>query len=284
TYIRVAEEALVAPQLALDGGYNKLVFSDDFNFANIDENFTGDYGYKWYLNCIEKKPAGDKNDYELTDDGILLKAKKMRYNWLLITMDSKTGAGFEGFTHGYLEFRARFKDDHDEGTTHCFGPAVWSFDTEKVLHGSDHWVEMDWMEYWHGDHPWDNPYWSITIHETIKGGKAAAWDGVTQNYSNMPNNDIRDPKYNIATDDWVTVGYRWEEGLLIAYVDGVECFRQTWGGEDGPVPPARFGKFETNTDAFKRLDEQKLQLILGGDYRWPMELDYIRVWQADGTL
>ncbi|MBO5929447.1 MAG: Ig-like domain-containing protein [Clostridia bacterium] len=281
TYIRVAEEALVAPQTALDGGFNKLVFSDDFDTANVDENFTGDYGYKWYLNNVSKKPAGDKNDYQLTDDGILLNAKNMTNNWLLTTIDSKSGAGWEGFTHGYLEFRARFEDDHNElGST--VGPAVWSFDTEKILYGSDHWVELDWMEYWHTDG--HDPVWTVSFHENIIRDAAAPWGGEEQVYYNEGHNYVRDPKFNIATGDWVTVGFRWQKGLIIGYVNGEECYRQRWGGKDGPVPDVRVKTGEYNPDAYEYLDEQKLQLILGGDYRWPMELDYIRVWQEDGTL
>lgn len=138
--------------VTVDGGFNQLVFSDDFDTVNVDEDFTGNYGYKWYLTDLTGV-SGDKSDYHLTDDGIMLEAKNMNHNWLLTSMDAETGAGWLGFTHGYLEFRTRFQHNVEPGTKEgTKAPDIWSFPPETIAPEAvgefkTH-VEMDWMEYW----------------------------------------------------------------------------------------------------------------------------------------
>ncbi len=272
TNLRVADTLLVAPELAQASGYNKLVFSENFDTANVDTTYTGDYGYKWYLTDLTDV-SGDASDYTLTDDGILLAADNMRYNWLMCTMDGRTAAGWRGFTFGYLEFRTRFNHTKDDDAPdNCNGPAIWSFPPETISSAAgslERTVEMDWMECW-------DTYWTITMHDQVKPTG-------TQHINNGNSCGIYGDELDIGDGEWHTVSYSWSEGVLVAYVDGVQCFSQTWsedGSETYPAATLKAGEFRA--DALTPFDNQLSPLILAGSKGWPLEIDYIRVWQADG--
>lgn len=277
TNLRVADTLLSAPAMAQASGYNKLIFSDDFNTANVDTAYTGNYGYKWYLTDVSGI-AGDASDYALTEEGIRLAADNMNHNWLLCTMDAKTAAGWLGYTHGYLEYRTRFNHTKDaDAPANCRGPAIWSFPPEIISSAAgdlERAVEMDWMEYWgtqYGD-----MYWTISMHDQIN-------QNGTQHLHNGNSYGIKGDTFDIGDGEWHTVGYSWSKGVLVAYVDGVQCFSQTWsddGSETYPSMTLKAGEFLV--DAGTTLDDQTSPLILAGSEGWPLEIDYIRVWQADG--
>ncbi len=286
-HFRVADTALEAPIQALAGGFDTLAFSDEFDIANVDTEYTGDYGYKWYLTDITGV-CGDKTDYSITDGVMTLAGKNMRYNWLLATMDGNTAAGWHGFQYGYLEFRTRFNSTPEgfEGTDYSKiqeegmpnAPAVWSFPPEVICQSAlgfaQRYVEMDWMEYWGYDK--NNCQWTITLHDQTRESNGT----VTTSINNRGSNHILDPKNNIGDGQWHTVGYRWEKGLLIAYVDGREIFYQDWS-ENGHYPEGIATIGEMKADAFTPLDNQLSPLILAGSEGWPLEIDYIRVWQKN---
>ncbi len=281
TFVRVADAFLEAPQQALDGGFNNLVFSDDFDTASVDTKFTGDYGYRWYM-TDSSGMSGDETDFHLTgNSSMILEGKNMNFNWLLCTMDAKTGAGWLGFTHGYLEFRTRF--DHNPGPDAkegAKGPAIWSFPPQAIATklypkepGEVH-VEMDWMEYW-GNDDGSKMHWTVTMHEQA--------DGMQQWMVNHGSYAIKGEENDIGDGEWHTVGYRWEKGIVITYLDGREVMRQTWG-PDGGNPSFNLQSGEFRDNAMMQFDNQLNALILAAAKGWPMEIDYIRVWQADGTL
>ncbi len=280
-HVRVAEEFLEAPKEALNGGFNKLVFSDDFDFLHVDSEYTADYGYKWYL-TDQTGVTGDMSDLIKTEDGVILAGKRMRYNWLLSTIDGETGAGWQGFTFGYLEYRSRFERTPNVETQTIKGaPAVWSFSHQTIaphIFGDPgRQVEVDWMEYW--GNKYQNGTWTVTLHDSVG-------DYNKQNMNNNPNHFVKGSydENDIGDGEWHTVGYRWEKGLMICYLDGREIWRQEWGGPDGPNPPANVGAGEYRDDVFQFTDKQTLALLLAGGVQHPMELDYIRVWQSDGTV
>lgn len=276
--IRVADTFLEAPEHALEGGFNNLVFSDDFDFANVDNQLTGEYGYKWYLRTPYGGVDQNPGDYELTDDGIRLIDHVHDYNWTMCTIDPKTGAGWNGYRFGYLEFRLRMPHLRQiEGTEGS--PAVWSFPTEKVLNDSsfNRWVEMDWMENW-GDQ-YGDMHWTITMHDmTMDGSKIAA------QYKNNNTFGIRGKENDVSDGEWHILGFRWDKGYVIGYLDNREIFRQTYDPVEGADPPAATVVGMFSSDALCPMDTQVLQLIISGSVGWPLELDYIRVWQSDGTV
>ncbi len=289
-HFRVEETRLQAPPEALAGGYDTLTFSDEFNAANVDTEYTGDYGYKWYLTDLTDV-CGDKDDYSIKDGVMTLAGDNMRYNWLMATMDGNTAAGWHGFKYGYLEYRTRFDSVPEgwiEGTDYSKikeegvpnAPAIWSFPPEVICSSKlgylERYVEMDWMEYWGYDK--NNCQWTITMHDQTRLNNSN--QTVTNSVNNRGSNHILDTKNNIGDGQWHTVGYRWEKGLLIVYLDGREIFYQDWS-ENGHYPEGIAAIGELTADAFTPLDNQLSPLILAGSKGWPLEIDYIRVWQKN---
>lgn len=282
--LRVAGTLLEAPQYAQASGFDKLAFSDDFTTANVDVDYTGDYGYKWYLTHLNGV-SGDETDYTLTDDGITLAAQNMQYNWLLGSMDANTGAGWWGFNHGYLEFSVRFQPTcehtHTDEETKCLGPAIWSFPPQyiapSVAGTVDRYVEMDWMEYW----PSGN--WTVTMHDNKELGIDDNYNKIYNKIYNDKSFTVNGQQFNLGNNEWHTVGYSLREGVLTAYLDGTQCFSQTWSKDGSETYPAAYAATGSTLlpDALSPIDNQLNALILGGSASWPLEIDYIRVWTAD---
>ena len=288
---RAADTFITAPNEALAGGFDTLTFTDEFDAATVDTEYTGDYGYKWYLTDVTGI-CGDKTDYSIKDGVMTLSGKNMTYNWLMATMDAYTAAGWRGFTHGYLEYRTRFDSTpegfvgtdyskiQEDGVPNA--PAIWSFPPEVIAEAAvgfaERYVEMDWMEYWGYDT--NNCLWTIGLHDQTRLNNSEKTP--IHSLGNRGSNHILDPKNNIGDGQWHTVGYRWEKGLLICYVDGREVFYQDWS-ENGAFPQATLkeGVGELLDDAFTPLDNQLSPLILAGSAGWPLEIDYIRVWQKN---
>ncbi|MBO5929641.1 MAG: hypothetical protein J6Q42_06460, partial [Clostridia bacterium] len=281
--LRVAGTLLEAPQYAQASGFDKLAFSDDFTTANVDVDYTGDYGYKWYLTHLNGV-SGDETDYTLTDDGITLAAQNMQYNWLFGSMDANTGAGWWGFNHGYLEFKIRFASGCTCGEhtgDKCYGPAIWSFPPQYIVPsaagGVDRYVEMDWMEYW----PSGN--WTVTMHDNKELGIDDNYNKIYNKIYNDKSFTVNGQEYNLGNNEWHTVGYSLSEGVLTAYLDGTQCFSQTWSKDGSETYPAAYAVTGSTLlpDALSPIDNQLNALILGGSASWPLEIDYIRVWTAN---
>ncbi|MBO5928846.1 MAG: family 16 glycosylhydrolase, partial [Clostridia bacterium] len=271
THIRVGEKALAVPEIAQTYGMDTLVFSDDFKTLDtIDVDCTGGYGYKWYT----QRPYGAKDmlptDYVLTENGVRLQQEIPSFNWGFCTLDPKTGVGW-GYQFGYLEVRLKVAANRVIPDTKG-SPAVWSFPPEKVLNDFDDgphtWVEMDWMEYW------GNNKFTTCFHDSLFVE--------SQETCRIDNTNIS--AFGLGDEQWHTMGFLWRDGTLECFLDGEEYMSQYWSGEEKPYPDAfvKTGEGEYTTDgAFESMDSRLLSLILGSGKGWPMEIDYITVWQGD---
>ncbi len=160
--MRVAQKALEIPAPAAEKGMNTLTFSDDFTTLDtVDVNVTGNMGYKWYPTRPYGEPTLGPTDYELTENGILLKHKVNTFNYGLGMLDIRTGAGW-GYTYGYMETRFRMPPKRlVEGEKGI--PAIWALPPEKLWSWCNDWVEMDYLEYW-GDMFSEDLLYTVTIH------------------------------------------------------------------------------------------------------------------------
>ncbi len=268
-HIRVAQTALPVPQVALDNGMSTLIFSDDFSTLDtVDQESTGGYGYKWYT----QQPFGaapiNPTDYELTEEGMVLKADCPSY-FCLHTIDPKTGAGWAGYTHGYMEMRVRMPVNRVPGTKG--GPAVWSLPPNQLLYLPDEeWVEFDFMEYWG-----DNSF-STTLHNIYRPNEEK--DGGYW-YKNSNHGSA-----GLGDGEWHTMGFVWRKGMLKSYLDGEEYQTLYWDDAEKSYPEATINDDNGNdgVGAFTKLDEQVIPFTLSGPAVFSLELDYIRVWQNDG--
>ena len=275
TALRVAEDVLEATFMPVQErlsryGIDSLIFSDDFDTLDtIDNENSGAEGYKWYV----KRPYGAStlttNDYSVQDGVISLHAEKPTYNYGLGTFHHETEAGFVHNT-GYLEIRLRIPSYDDEGTG---GPAIWALPTTKLTNRAPAWVELDWMEYW-GIVSWaQDGYYTISVHEVHYPN----FDRVrTAGYKNS--NYIQ---HGLGDGQWHIMGWLWREGEFITYLDGVPVMTLTYGEGKDPSPKHTVVNGEEKLGVFSMLDEQLMPIIIGGSKDNPMELDYVRLWNAN---
>ena len=283
--LRVNDVILTPPEVAELAGFNELIFSDDFNTTDtFDTLATGGDGYKWYV----KRPWDNKDrvqhigeDYSVENGVLTLHSVVPTYNYTLGTQDLDTQLGFE-WQYGYMEIRFRIPRARENTAEEDGAPAIWSLPPSK-LHAKDdgnlNWVEMDWMEYW-GINGMDTNrpegFYTISIHDTYKV------DGTTMGqYKNSGYS-----KSGLGDEEWHTMGWLWQKGVIISYLDGEEVMRQTFGEGEIPDPwPSvvenKDGTYQM-TGAFSHLDEEALALFFGGSKDNPLEVDYVRIWGGSG--
>lgn len=271
-HLRVAEKALPVPAVAAAKGMNTLTFSDDFTtLSTIDVHVTGQLGYKWYPTRPYGATTLQPTDYEITENGLLLKEKESTYNYGLNMMDVRTGAGW-GFTHGYMEARFRMPAVRAvEGTQGS--PAIWSFPPKKLWSQCDDWVEMDWMEYW-GDIFSEDLLYTVTMHHEQCSQKSQ------NDIIYWARNRNTSHHYGLSDGDWHVMGWLWEKGYLTTYVDGEEVMTQRWSEDGIPQPEADLVHGDSQQGTFSIIDKQLLPVIISGAAGWPLELDYLNIWQA----
>ncbi len=269
--IRVAENALEVPAIAEKFGMTELTFSDDFTTLDlVDKECSGAYGYKWYANMPYGSSDSEPTDYELTEEGIrLIRTVKDPgwAGWTLSTFDCATGAGW-GYTHGYMEMRVRTPAKRISGDKGQ--PSVWSLPPEKMLSYPDanRYVEMDFLEFLNDDS------FTTTLHDlsfTDANQSEYIHHYKNQNYKHL---GMRD-------GEWHTMGFVWRNGSIISYLDGKEYMTLCWKDNGTSYPEAMSMKGNTDgLDAFAIFDDQLTPLVINGNEGWPLEIDYIRVWEG----
>ncbi len=259
-------------------GMDRLTFSDDFtSLSTIDTTASGAEGYKWYVTRPWGGTTLTTNDYFVKDGVLTLKTAEPTYNISLSTADVKTGNGYS-YQNGYLE--AKFRIVLPDAGNGAGVPAIWSFTQNKALesiNGScDHWVELDWLEYWGITKQRPGGYYTMTMHDSRT-------NNATKQYNNS-NAHLT----GLGNTDWHTMGWLWEQGSIRTFLDGVEVQNNLFSAL-APMVPAQTPKKDDNknplgssTDngAFALADEEPCVLYIGGSLDNPLEIDYIRIWQT----
>ena len=278
-HLHVAETALPVPAHAAEAGMNTLVFSDDFSTLDtIDVTGSGENGYKWYVNAPHGYGKMPADGVELTENGIILKSQfaPLRSSSIRM-MDAKTAAGW-GFTHGYMEARFRMPPVRLVKDAKGAPPSIWANPTTVLWNQYPYWVELDFMEYW-GDMFGKEPLYTVTLHhqERIYGPK----DHKDYCYYWIVNRPTSHHN-GLGDNDWHVMGWLWEEGRLTTYLDGQEVMTQRWSKNGDPDPAPEVRRQPLKPGAFALLDEQVMPVILNGVESWPMEVDYLNIWQKEG--
>ncbi len=276
--LRVADEILVAPDQALEYGMTDLTFSDEFDSLDtIDQYATGNDGYKWYVTRQWSASTIKPDDYSSKDGVISLISKQPGYHVTLATMDVNTGVGYT-WNKGYLEVRMRIPiaDPGKSNVDYDGSPAIWSFPDTKWLETSGQnraWVEMDWLEYWGVTEARPGGYYTVTFHDQRT---ASSEDG----YRWFSNKNAY--KEGLGDEQWHTMGWLWTHNMVIAYIDGVQVFKMTYSENDFPscgVDTHDSVNHDT-TGAFSLMNEMFNVLFISGSEKFPLELDYVRIWQS----
>ncbi len=72
----------------------------------------------------------------------------------------------------------------------------------------------------------------------------------------------------------------WEEGYLTTYVDGNEVMTQMWSQNGVPEPAGNMIMGETLSGAFSVFDKQVMPVTISGAESWPLEIEYLNIWQV----
>lgn len=302
--LRVADDVLIAPDAAMKHGFNKLTFADDFNSLNtFDVNASGKEGYHWYVTRL----YGETNqilgkDYTVKDGVLTVHSVDSAWAYSIATVDTKNPSGFV-YNKGYLECRVRLpytSKDLNKLENGVRNPGIWAFGSDTmwqdvfgkdVFNGGKSSIETDWIEF--KGTKYRNPKTmekEASFHFTLHD-RGYAEDG-TQNYWAAHGEEfyytdgyVISGKDANDMGDWHTLGWAWAHNVVEMYVDG-KLIHVKQFSEDGfpnPKPSANKG-YEIREGTFADLNEQYNTIILGAQDEFRMELDYVRVWQSDGSI
>lgn len=277
-----AREPESQPAAMANKGY-RLVWSDEFeSLKSIDLENTGKAGYKWYVNSgtFSEKIASSVTHPEASvvriDHGGFP-------NWQLSSSYSPTVglniAGAEGF---YVEGRIRFPAKR--GDLRTGWPAFWLNPSENN-YGVAQWpgqpagyinrVECDIMEY--GLVNLDT--YVATVHQWLG---IPRW-GIEPHVSNEGKNVIHYRNAEVPNGTWHTYGCLTMpatktpdgKGFIQFYLDNVAtAVRVEWTGSDIGTPPP------TPAHMYANFEHQHHTILLGTGKNWPMDIDWVRVWQV----
>lgn len=279
----------------------QLTFNDEFEHpTTIDLNDTGAPGFHWYRRqFFGGKPTPGGANITVANGILTLGGRGQPGGWLNTAAPAPGKEGWTGqvFRHGgYFEARLRF-DPHAQptATSPNAWPAFWSMAIEHMaLKGADQWpgqpagythfIEPDFFEY---DTRWlpDNTAYGGAVHDWYgiynhpePGFKQVANCGGASR-TRFENFVIKVPAGNDFAQ-WHTFGCLWvpamagTEGYLQFTFDGQNTTdRVSWAGSPQDPPPREPWQFSI-------LDQQGLVLLLAAGENWPIEVDWVRVWQT----
>ncbi len=290
-HVRVADTVLTAPYAALKRGFNKLVYSDDFHSQDtIDVNATGNEGYHWYVSRPWGEPDQRLNEDYTVENGVLTvkTANKSAWAWSLCTIDARKTSGF-GFNHGYLEYAVRLpytSDDEEKLKGGVRNPGVWALATDSVwasitgVHNVRS-VEVDWLEY-KGTKYQGGAQFHICLHDVLD--LTGNDNGYQDHHASQGTKFFHEKGYPVGGDgEFHVFGCAWSAGMLEYYLDGKLIHVKTYA-EDGFPDPMPSGTGSSKPGIFSPLEEQYMPIVLGAVDEFRMEVDYVRVWQSDGTV
>lgn len=271
--LRVANGKLTADfkgiqAMLAEADITNLIFSDDFDsISTVDVTDSGAVGYKWYVDRPYGAVTLTPNDYTVKDGVMTVCNEIPTYNYGLGTYHPGERVGFT-YNMGYMEVRLRIPRPRENTAEEKGVPAIWALPDTKLTNQSLHWVELDWLEYWGITKARPGGYYTVCLHEQY-GTPAHTWYKNTNCYHQ-----------GLGDGEWHTMGWLWQKGLFITYLDGTEIMRLTYAEDKDPTPKHTIQKGDDTLGVFAQLDKQQLPVIIGGSKDNPMELDYVRIWNG----
>lgn len=264
------------PPGAAQVGYTQLVFYDDFDsIRTIDVKGTCQPGYHWYVDRpVWGSGVTQPSAYRVFNSVLTVSSTGDTASWALASFSPRGGAG-HSFKYGYFEARIRF--DPTLGSTSKGWPAWWSLSTRHSrVNNPDHWAELDFFEAYTGGKGEYQGAFVGTVHD---------WADSSKKHFQNSNNWQPLPK---STDfkQWHTYGCLWRPGEITWYFDDAPLMSQAYSESAPPNPPANGTTTPTPPGVFSILDREPegMLLILGSGPEWPMDVDWVRVWQSKNSV
>ena len=302
--LRVYEEALPVPEQALKHGFNKLTFSDDFNSIDtIDVNASGEEGYHWYVTRQygeSDQVYGKDQDFYIEDGVLTLQSIKSAWAHSISTTDTRKTSGFT-YNKGLLEARVRLpytSQDLERLDKEVRNPGIWAFDAETMwAEVTDEYntvgIETDWIEF--KGTKYRNPKTmekESSFHTVLHHREDTNGDEVQDYWASVGEEFYYSEGYVISgataddMGDWHTLSWAWNTNIVEMYIDGRLINTFTYSDEGLPKPGAssKYAGVPVKEGTFAALNTQYNNIILGAQAEFKMEVDFIRVWQSDGTI
>jgi len=241
----------VPPAQARAAGLTDLVFDDEFTTTStISPNGTG--SYNWYAtNFFSASATLPPSGYSVQDGYLTIKTDASGYGDGLAT--AAPGHTTQAWQHGYFEASIRFNPAGNEGSS---WPAFWSWSIEDAT-GQDEsngtrgpYAELDFME-----------AYPVAPREVAVITTIHQWfDSVSidTNSNNVPTI----PK-GTNFDQFHVYGCLWTPNQVVWYFDN----KPVTTVQTGPGTP------------FTAIEQEHMFVILGTGKNWPINVDYVHVWQ-----
>lgn len=267
-------------------------------------NATGSPGFLWYPQAFVTYPTTPAADIQVSNSILTISgtgAGQIGINTAVASNSSPTkyiGQSFGG--GGYFEASVAFDPTKGSGTTEW--PAFWG---EAVQHIIDS-LDGGAAEQWPGQAPGYVNFAELDFFEAYNAGSAytgkTSYIGNIHNWSGIFNGGYADISnygsntVNVGSVDWSafhTYGCLWEPatagtpGFVQWFFDGIPGPKIYWQGPvtSPPLPTSGANTYSPTTPAaaaqtYAVLDQQQLSIRLSTDKSWPMQVDWVRVWQA----
>ncbi len=288
------------PAAAEAAGMNRLVFAEDFETETaIDFSGEGKPGYSFYADRPYAMPTLTPEECQMRDSVLYMKPVKCGSAIGLVTYSKKGRTGFT-YTKGYAE--ARIRADLPTGEYNGV-PAFWGMGKADMMGEPwDNLGELDILEIvdpgaekGRSHELRKDMIYSGTLHEhkRIYDEQGREIRNARQFCSNMVNSTGYDDQFVYLDDQWHTYAALWDDGYVAWYLDGKLMHSARYSADalpeyfyrDDPTPLPRIETTRpeladrTWVGGHHVMEHEEEILVLGCNYNWPMEVDWVRVWQ-----
>ena len=282
------------PTAAEEAGFTKLAFADDFDsYDTIDFSGEGKPGYNWYADRPYSGVTLTQDEITI-NDGIMTFAPKTCPSSIGLPTFSANGKTGYTMHYGYAEARIRFSVEdislRSEGRNGW--PSFWGVSVVDVAGEKwDRVGELDILEAHQvdGNDPNSDVIYTGTLHDHVK-----LEDGKQQIGTNLINATGAMGIQDTLDSDWHTYAALWTEGYIAWYLDGELMHSVRFAEGEYPTHYYRdieeplFWSEESNQNYVGRtwpgaqtiMNVDHMVLFLGAHETWPIDVDWVRVWEA----
>ena len=279
------------PAAAEAAGMTKLVFAEDFETETaIDFSGEGKPGYSFYADRPYGGTTLTPEECQMKDSVLYFKPIKCA---AAIGLGSYSKAGRTGFLmhYGYAEARIRAKQPTGEynGVPAFWGIGIKDFLGQNWTHGG----ELDILEIVIPHTDKDKKIYTGTLHNHYRNGERTEEGHYKTQFasSSVVATGYQD-QFDFVDDEWHTYAALWEPGHIAWYMDGKLMHSARYSADalpefyyrDDPTPLPRFEashpEFADRTwvGAHSVMDEEEEVIFLGCNKNWPMDVDWVRIW------